>query len=720
MVVGGTDTTSNSIEFALAEMMNQPEILKRAQHELEMVVGKDNIVEESHINKLPYLHAIMKETLRLHPALPLLVPHCPSYSCVIGGYTVPKGARVFVNAWAIHRDPATWENPLEFRPERFLDAKWDYTGNDFRYFPFGSGRRICAGTAMGERMFMFLLGSIIQSFNWELGPGIKHDLSEKFGIVLKKKVALMAIPTPRLSNPKFSSFLNMDGHFTSGPLNNDLLWLSGSHRGDYYFQNPDRDDGILRIRRGDQDFWMHLNSNPIPENVMEFITLAGFGGIIQCGNRRLDRALISALVERWRPETHTFHLPVGETTVTLQDVNILGPVFLLQLWAWERLSGFAPETVNNIDFQKPYGARWRSSLTYIRTASHVLSAYRSQLHSLTEDKFNWRPYDNVFNLLPGICLSGQASWRCETYLICWEIVEPHLPSRVMRQFRMFQPVPVNTLFGEQEHRRLHKISRTSGRNFNWLQKHNQYVLSWVGRHNHVVTEELTDSCVASPEYMQWYLPRTILYTIDPRHHQPNQHGFPNDGGTLQMTWDIMSQIYQRSGEDFIRDMASQAMRYGQVEHHMGYYPTHMSQDPVGYQVPLVPQSIRRRNRRQAQAQNVDPEVQAEPVINSPHLSSMDHSSGNQLHSPSLNFGEVGLFKSIIDYSLLPQLNTPPAPGFRHLPDMRPPRDRSLSLELDMFDLNTSMDYTNKDNDNNDNLATRRGRRQIRRPGCGTH
>ncbi|KAL8266499.1 hypothetical protein R6Q59_003843 [Mikania micrantha] len=202
MVVGGTDTTSNSIEFALAEMMNQPEILKRAQHELEMVVGKDNIVEESHINKLPYLHAIMKETLRLHPALPLLVPHCPSYSCVIGGYTVPKGARVFVNAWAIHRDPATWENPLEFRPERFLDAKWDYTGNDFRYFPFGSGRRICAGTAMGERMFMFLLGSIIQSFNWELGPGIKHDLSEKFGIVLKKKVALMAIPTPRLSNPK--------------------------------------------------------------------------------------------------------------------------------------------------------------------------------------------------------------------------------------------------------------------------------------------------------------------------------------------------------------------------------------------------------------------------------------------------------------------------------------------------------------------------------------
>ncbi|KAJ0807009.1 putative flavonoid 3'-monooxygenase [Helianthus annuus] len=112
MVVGGTDTTSNTVEFALAEMMNQPEMLKKAQHELDTVVGKDSIVEESHINKLPYLYAIMKETLRLHPTLPLLVPHCPSESCVIGGYTVPKGARVFVNVWSIHRDPAIWEKSI--------------------------------------------------------------------------------------------------------------------------------------------------------------------------------------------------------------------------------------------------------------------------------------------------------------------------------------------------------------------------------------------------------------------------------------------------------------------------------------------------------------------------------------------------------------------------------------------------------------------------------
>ncbi|CAL5432800.1 unnamed protein product [Camellia sinensis] len=202
MVVGGTDTTSNTVEFALAEMMNKSQVLRKAQQEVETVVGKDNIVEESHIHKLPYLYAVMKETLRLHPALPLLVPHCPTESCIVGGYTVPKGARVFVNVWAVHRDPSVWTNPLEFDPERFLgDSKWDYSGNDFNYFPFGSGRRISAGTAMAERMFMFSLASLVHSFDWKLPEGEKLDLEEKFGIVLKKKVPLVAIPTPRLSDP---------------------------------------------------------------------------------------------------------------------------------------------------------------------------------------------------------------------------------------------------------------------------------------------------------------------------------------------------------------------------------------------------------------------------------------------------------------------------------------------------------------------------------------
>ncbi|KAM5572788.1 flavonoid 3'-monooxygenase CYP75B137-like [Rosa sericea] len=201
MVVGGTDTSSNTIEFAMSEVMNKPEVLQKVQQELEAVVGKNSIVEESHIHKLPYLYAVMKETLRLHPVLPLLVPHCPSETCTVGGYTIPKGSRIFVNVWAIHRDPSSWENPLEFDPTRFLDSKWDYSGSDFKYFPFGSGRRICAGIAMAERMVMHSLATLLHSFDWKLPQGEKLDLSEKFGIVLKKKIPLVAIPTPRLSDP---------------------------------------------------------------------------------------------------------------------------------------------------------------------------------------------------------------------------------------------------------------------------------------------------------------------------------------------------------------------------------------------------------------------------------------------------------------------------------------------------------------------------------------
>ncbi|KAJ6851141.1 geraniol 8-hydroxylase-like [Iris pallida] len=203
MVVGGTDTTSNTIEFAMAEMMKKPETIKRVQEELDQVVGRDNIVEESHIPELHYLSLVIKEVLRLHPALPLLVPHCPSSTSTIGGYTIPQGSRVFVNVWAIHRDPSVWEDPLEFKPERFssTEFKWDYNGGgDFTYFPFGSGRRICAGISMAERMTAYSLASLLHSFDWKLQEGAVLDLEEKFGIVLKKAKPLVAIPTPRLAN----------------------------------------------------------------------------------------------------------------------------------------------------------------------------------------------------------------------------------------------------------------------------------------------------------------------------------------------------------------------------------------------------------------------------------------------------------------------------------------------------------------------------------------
>ncbi|XP_038874643.1 flavonoid 3'-monooxygenase CYP75B137-like [Benincasa hispida] len=200
MVIGGTDTSSNTIEFAMAEMIKNPETLKKAQEELAVVVGEDNIVEEFHIHSLPYLKAVMKETLRLHPILPLLVPHCPSETTIVANYTIPKGSRVFINVWAIQRHPNQWENPLEFNPERFLNGKFDFSGSDFRYFPFGSGRRNCAGIAMAERMVLYLLATLLHSFDWKLEDGEKMEVEEKFGIVLKMKRPLILIPTPRLSH----------------------------------------------------------------------------------------------------------------------------------------------------------------------------------------------------------------------------------------------------------------------------------------------------------------------------------------------------------------------------------------------------------------------------------------------------------------------------------------------------------------------------------------
>ncbi|KAI3923525.1 hypothetical protein MKW92_010829 [Papaver armeniacum] len=208
VVVAGTDTSATTLEWAMSEVIKNPEVMRKAQEELDEVVGKNSIVEESHMNQLPYLEAVVKETLRLHPALPLLVPRRSITSPVVGGYTIPEGSRVFVNVWAIHRDSDAWNNPLVFRPERFFSSddhlkKYGYIGNNFDFLPFGSGRRVCAGIPLAERLLIYVLASLLHSFDWKLPEGEKHDLTEKFGVVLKKATPLVAIPTPRLSNLDF-------------------------------------------------------------------------------------------------------------------------------------------------------------------------------------------------------------------------------------------------------------------------------------------------------------------------------------------------------------------------------------------------------------------------------------------------------------------------------------------------------------------------------------
>ncbi|KAD4384220.1 hypothetical protein E3N88_24388 [Mikania micrantha] len=206
IMAAGTETTSTLIEWTGAEIMRNHNVMKRVQKELEEVVGLNNMVEESHLLKLEYLDAVIKETHRLHVVVPFLIPRSPSKACVVGGHTIPKGSIVLLNAWAIHRDPNYWDNPLEFNPDRFLTyqldmKKWDYKGNaTMNYFPFGSGRRLCAGLPLAEKMQMLILASLFHSFNWGLPEGEELDLSERFGFTIKKRNPLIAVPSQRLTD----------------------------------------------------------------------------------------------------------------------------------------------------------------------------------------------------------------------------------------------------------------------------------------------------------------------------------------------------------------------------------------------------------------------------------------------------------------------------------------------------------------------------------------
>ena len=175
----------------------QPKNNGKARRELQEVLGKDGIVQESDISKLPYLQSVVKETLRLHPPGPLLLPHKAQADVEICGFTVPKNSQVLVNAWAIGRDPNTWTNPNAFVPERFQGSEIDVKGRDFEVITFGSGRRMCPGMPLAHRMVHLMLASLLHSFDWKLEDGLKPedmDMSEKFGITLQKAKPLRAIP----------------------------------------------------------------------------------------------------------------------------------------------------------------------------------------------------------------------------------------------------------------------------------------------------------------------------------------------------------------------------------------------------------------------------------------------------------------------------------------------------------------------------------------------
>ncbi|KAG0530847.1 hypothetical protein BDA96_05G222300 [Sorghum bicolor] len=204
MFDAGTGTSSLVLEFAMAELMRQPHIMTKLQTEVRnKTPNGQEMVKEEDLVSMAYLKAVVKETLRLHPPAPLLLPRKSMVDCDIDGYRIPSGTRVIVNSWAVCRHLESWEKAEEFMPERFMDggsasaAAIDFKGNDFQFIPFGAGRRMCPGMNFGLATVEIMLANLIYCFDWGLPAGMEKediDMTEVFGLTVHRKEKLMLVP----------------------------------------------------------------------------------------------------------------------------------------------------------------------------------------------------------------------------------------------------------------------------------------------------------------------------------------------------------------------------------------------------------------------------------------------------------------------------------------------------------------------------------------------
>lgn len=189
LLTAGTDTSSATMEWGMSLLLNHPRVLAKARAELDRYIGHGRLLDESDLPKLQFLQRIVNETLRLFPVAPLLVPHESSQDCKFGGYDVPHGTMLLVNAWAIHRNPEVWDDSTTFRPERFEGGG----GEEYKLIPFGMGRRQCPGAGLANRVIALALGSLIQSFELERVGEELVDLTEGKGLAMPKKKPLEAM-----------------------------------------------------------------------------------------------------------------------------------------------------------------------------------------------------------------------------------------------------------------------------------------------------------------------------------------------------------------------------------------------------------------------------------------------------------------------------------------------------------------------------------------------
>jgi cytochrome P450 len=199
---GGTDTTATALQWIMANLVKNPDIQKRLYEEIKSVVGEEaNEVEEEDAQKMPYLEAVVMEGLRRHPPGHFVLPHSVTEDTVLGGYKVPKNGTINFMVAEIGRDPKVWEEPMAFKPERFMEEAVDITGSrGIKMMPFGAGRRICPGIGLAMLHLEYYVANMVREFDWKEVQGHEVDLTEKLEFTVVMKHPLKALAVPRRSH----------------------------------------------------------------------------------------------------------------------------------------------------------------------------------------------------------------------------------------------------------------------------------------------------------------------------------------------------------------------------------------------------------------------------------------------------------------------------------------------------------------------------------------
>ncbi|XP_047975346.1 cytochrome P450 703A2 [Salvia hispanica] len=206
MIAAATDTSAVTNEWAMSEVIKHPHVLKRAQQELDSVVGPNRMVQEADLAHLNYLRCIVRETFRMHPAGPFLIPHESTRPTTINGYYIPDRTRVFINTHGLGRNTAIWGDVDRFDPERHWPADGSRVeishGADFKILPFSAGKRKCPGAPLGVTLVLTALARLLHAFDWAPAAGLRPqdiDTSEVYGMTMPKARPMIAVARPRLA-----------------------------------------------------------------------------------------------------------------------------------------------------------------------------------------------------------------------------------------------------------------------------------------------------------------------------------------------------------------------------------------------------------------------------------------------------------------------------------------------------------------------------------------